>query len=459
MAGCVINKPIQRQTYPRAEQPIQLRRTRLAFFALCCYLASQAIGIPVIAFGPSWAVWPTLSDIAIGIMAVCAINGYRRYRVTSKANNEIFQGLLLVLGGSVLAFFFIYMRNTITSIGGSDKSMSIGMFQIYHLTQFVFVFWVTAGIPLPESRLKLLSRIVDIVLLIVFAGVLGTYFSVINTRQLVSHLPAMSTATGPWSALYNRQMSEIGLVGYNHAYTALQLIMLAALALHLKPKSGPFIESMYLLMCMIGVVASGSRAGMASAAIFIAAHLIRKPGTLITIFIVSIVLSITAGGVLLQNQDINMEETIGRLMSLQRPTEPEALSGRQEIWKESYSFIQEDPLRWLIGAGPGSVAQQGYNAHMLYMQIVMEAGLIGLIIFILIFVKVIKYLNRIEEGTKPILFATLVFLISSFTQETFYPVPALGHFLGLYLCSLAIALRFNPNRDVHTQPNTEVRNK
>lgn len=443
MVGSAVRKPVQQQVYAGKVQTVNVQRTRLAFFALCCYLASQAVGIPVKAFGPSWAVWPTLSDIAVAIMAVSILNGYWRFRVTSRANNEIFQGLLLILGGTVLVFFFMYMRNTIVSIGGSDKSMSTGMFQIYHLTQFVFIFWVTAGIPLTDSRLKLLSRLVDIVLLIVFAGVIGTYFSIINTRQLISHLPYTAVA-GPWSALYDRQMSEIGLVGYNHAYTALQLIMLTSLALHLRPKAGLLAESAYLLMCMAGVVMSGSRAGMAAALIFIAAHLIRKPGTLVTVFAVTVLLSIVGGGVL-YSQNANFSESMDRLMSLKKPTEPDSLSGRTDIWRESFAFIQEDPVRWLIGAGPGSVAQQGYNAHMLYLQIVMEAGIVGLCIFGFVFLKVIKYLYRVEKGTKPILYATLVFLISSFTQETFYPVPALGHFLGLYLCSLAIALRFNPN--------------
>lgn len=450
MAGCVTGQLNRQQAYTNAAQSMKAQRTRLAFFALCCYLVSQAVGIPVIAFGPSWAVWPTLSDIAAGILALSALNGFWHYRAASQANNEIFRGLLLILGGTVLVFFFMYLRDTVLSIGGGDKSMTTGMFQIYHLMQFILIFYIASGIPFTDARIKLLSRIVDIVLLIVFACIVGTYFSIISTRLLVSHLPS-GEGSGPWSALWSRQMTEVGAVGYNHAYTALQLIMLTSLGLHLRPKASPLAESAYLLMCLAGVVMSGSRAGMAAAVFFIAAHLIRKPATLVTAFVVIVSLSLVAGGVL-QSQNVDLDESIGRLMTLQKPLQSDNLSGRDEIWKDSVAFIQEDPLRWVVGAGPGSVAQQGYNAHNLFLQIIMEAGLIGLFIFCSVCNSAVRHLINYETGTKPILYASIAFLLSSFTQETFYPVPALGHFLGLYLCSLAIALRLNISSNNSSNP-------
>ncbi|MCE5200359.1 hypothetical protein LLG39_15440, partial [bacterium] len=133
-------------------------------------------------------------------------------------------------------------------------------------------------------------------------------------------------------------------------------------------------------------------------------------------------------------------QTAERQASIADPLDPQNLSGRTGIWHDSIAFLNMDPVRWIVGAGPGSVAQYGYNAHCLYLHITMEAGILGLMLFLLFSYRTVSYLKRFERGAKPLMWMTIAFLISALTQETFYPVPAFQHFLGLYLCSIAIVL-------------------
>jgi hypothetical protein len=107
--------------------------------------------------------------------------------------------------------------------------------------------------------------------------------------------------------------------------------------------------------------------------------------------------------------------------------------------------LNQKPIRWVLGTGFGTAVDADpvlhQDAHMLPLQIIIETGVIGLIVATYLFSTILRYLYVSEVGFKPLFWATVALLIGSLTQETFYPVPALGHFIGFYLCSVAIALR------------------
>lgn len=431
----------------------RLRRTRLAFFALCCYLAAQVIQVPIRAVGPSWAVWPTLTDLAIGLLALSYLVNWRRLRIVSAANARMFPWLAIIVGGTAASLAVFSFTNGLTGIPDSEKSASAGIFQTYRLAQFVLVFRVAAGIPLDRRRLMVLSRLVDVVLVMVVVGVVATSVSVLDTSRLVAHLPYDSEASGPWSSLASYQNTEIGAIGYNHGYTALHIMVLTALSLSLRRRSSAVRDALTLLLCSGGVFLTGSRAGMAAVLFFAIAYFCKRPGSLAVALVLSLVLLVTGAG-MIRGVGPDLQETIERQLSLKKPLDADNLSGRRDIWRDSLAFLEQDPVRWIIGAGPGSVMQYGNNAHMLYLHIVMEAGVVGLMMFGATMRRAVRYLRRFERGARPMLLATIAFLISSLTQETFYPVPALGHFLGFYLCSLALALRppVRPGRRPNTTP-------
>lgn len=453
--NCILKSVIDREgivaqipDYSVAQAQSAIRGSRISFFGLCFYLASQWFQIPLVAVGPSWAVWPNFPDIGAGLLLLGLLMEGSRLRVKPPTNRNALTLLLVIIGGTAIALLLSSVRGSMIGLSDNEKSISFGVFQLYRTVEFVVVFGVASAIPLTVGRVRILSKIVDIALLLTFLGIVGTYFSLISTPKMVAHLPYDFTTAGSWGVMSHGQWYEAGTIGYNHSYVAIQLIMLSALALGLRGgRAGSFREAAYLGMAAIGVFLSGSRSGMAAMLFFLVAYLFRKPKTLVAAIAVSGLVFVAFVG-LGHGWNFDLSNTAERQLTLRNPLDPENLSGRDMIWRDSIAFLMQDPVRWIIGAGPGSVAQYGYNAHNLYLHITMEAGLVGLSLFCFGMYKIIDYLRRLERGAKPILWATVALLLSALTQETFYPVPAHGHFLGLYLCSLAIVISISAPKGV-----------
>jgi O-antigen ligase len=120
--------------------------------------------------------------------------------------------------------------------------------------------------------------------------------------------------------------------------------------------------------------------------------------------------------------------------------EDDGFAGRVEIWNERVALLNESAVSWLVGTGFGSAVQSGSNGHMLYLQITLECGLIGLAAFLVVTWKILAFLWR-RPAARVVYFGTIALLVSALTQETFYPVPSLSQFGGLYLFCIGIALR------------------
>lgn len=420
------------------------RRTTLAFVGACCYLVSQTFQIPIIALGPSWAVWPGLSDLAFAMMLLSLLTGSRHLRMLSPANRKVYSGLLVLLGATAAAFLAASMRDLFAVAPRSEKSANFGLFQIYRFAQFVLVYRVIAGLPLTRSRARSLSLLADVTLAVAFLGILGTYTSVLPTPLLVSHLPSERSVAGPWVTLSMGQWYEAGTIGYNHGYVAVQLVMLAGLAIGLRVRRSAFLDTACLVLATAGAFLSASRAGMAAALFLLLACFLRSPGALIiAVLVFGLAFSAFAG--FLVDLGIGVAETAERQLTLRRPLDPENLSGRAGIWQDSLDLMFADPTRWVVGAGPGGATQFGNNAHMLVLQLILEGGVIGLALFLWVMHTIMSCLYRFERGAKAIFWTTGALLVSSFTQETLYPVPSMGHFLGLYLFSVALVLGLNSN--------------
>jgi hypothetical protein len=423
-----------------------LRRTRWSFAALCAYLLSQAFTIPVLALGPSWAVWPTLSDAAVGLMLFAWLAVPRPLSRPSAANCTVLFSLVVLLLGGLISYLILVLalQSGPTTIhgpyggpSGSASGITFGAFQVYHLAKFVVVFWLTARVPLSPRRLRALSVMSSFVFLFVCLGVILSYFAVVPTSVIGGHLPSDFSVAGPWGS-YVRNMEEEGLgtIGYNHMYVAAQVLLLASLAMHLSARHA-LRDSALLLLAILACGLSGSRAGLAGALVFAVAMLVRKPLHVI----VCALLVATAALTVPADWTAELDPTVERQATLAAPYEEKNLSGRVAIWQDRLAFLNQEPARWIVGSGFGSTVESGSYAHMLYLQIVLEMGVVGLAAFLFVAFQVLQYLRRRETGVQPILWATVALLFSSLTQETFYPSPAAGHFLGFYLWTVAIALR------------------
>jgi len=305
------------------------------------------------------------------------------------------------------------------------------------------VFWLISRLPLTPQRLQTLKHIVTGALLWVCATVVLTHFSIVPTSVFGAHLPKGFDVAGPWFSYMLTTGHGLGTISYNHSYTALQLLMLLALRIHLSGRQEALLNTTLLLLSLLACLISGSRAGFAAGLFFAVVVFLRKQDyflalLLIAAFLVMIELAPTMG---LAHWLFGLDVT-KRQSTLAAPYKPENLSGRYSIWKDSLILLDQDRIRWVIGSGFGSATgKERIFAHMFCLQVILEMGLVGLLVFVLLAYRVLSYLHQYERGVRAIFWMTVVLLLSSLSQETFYPVPAFGHFIGFYLCALAIALR------------------
>jgi hypothetical protein len=428
-----------------------LRRTRLAFVGLCCYLIAQAAYIPVLAVGPSWAIWPTPPDLAVIALGTGFLLNHRGLKIASRSNAWVLQGLVLISLGFIGMFFVCGPLQKILGLPGDSGFISYGVYPIYRMLQFLLVFRVAAGMPLSPRRVKALSVIASAVLVFVALSVFATFTSILDTRRLMGNLPTNPLVAGAWSVLADQQRYGCGTIGYDHAYTALQLIMLLALRASLTQRRRVVTDTAFLLMTIAAVFLTGSRSGLAAMLVYSVAFFIQRPGSLL-IAIGICCLSMFLLGRVMRSSFPDMGENIERGLTLANPLASDNLSGRQDIWHETLDLLGNNPMSWITGRGPGYVTQFGRTAHNMYLHTLVELGVVGLLVLLTFMSRLVGLLRRYESGTKPILVATIAFLITSLTQETFYPVTFLGHFLGLYLLSLAIALNPRLTAGLSVQP-------
>lgn len=425
-------------------QEILLKRSEKVFRALCLYLISQSFTIPIIPIGP-WAAWPCLSDFAIAYLGITFLFDKKHLQPTSLSSQRILNFLPIIFLGC-LASYLGYLLGSHT---GAEKGANFGLFQIYRLLEFFLVFGITTRIPFDQKRITTLRTITTWVFLFVCLGIFLTFFAIVPLTLVGAHLPKSAGAAGPWSYYATPRVGEgWGTIGYNHAYVCAQVILLIGLYLHLTPthlkRSLRSFTGLYLVIAVIASFLTGSRSGFGVMLLLALTQWIKKPSYIITL-LTTLVLGLPFAGLVQWALKSSSQSGDGfildRQLTIFAAGDRNNLSGRDEIWHHRLDFLEAEPWRWISGSGFGSAVDSGNNAHMLALQITIETGLIGLGIFLFLFGLILLLLYRFESGSRDFLLTTIALLISSVSQETFYPVPALGHFLGFYLCCLAIALR------------------
>lgn len=427
----------------------QVKKTKWLFFALCFYLISQGFTIPILPIGP-WATWPNLSDFAALLLILTFLLNINQKNLPASNNNQqVLKILIVILVASVWSHLG-YLSNLLDSDALGTK---LGIYQIYRVGQFICVFWATSQIPLTTERIKLLKQITTFVLIFVCLSILLTLSGIFPMGLLVAHLPQSLDSSGPWYYFVLAGKSGgkgWGTIGYNHAYVAAQVVMLVTLRIHLAQGKQVILNFCLLFLSLICCLLSESRAGFFTILIFAAIYMLKKPaytGIIITItvvifIIVGFVLSLPNIGIVSLNS--TESSILERQSTILDASNADNLSGRDQIWEERLSFLSKEPMLWITGIGFGAAWDywgSGESAHMLPLHVTIENGVFGLLIFCFFFYKILNLLYKYEMAEKAIFWSTVALLLSSSTQETFYPVPAFGHFIGLYMCSVAIALR------------------
>ncbi|HEY0839719.1 MAG TPA: O-antigen ligase family protein [Vulgatibacter sp.] len=407
-----------------------------AFVSLCAFLATQAYTIPVLLVGPSWAVWPMPTDFATVALAATAF-------LLPRSRDERLRGYLRGVGAlfafASASFFLLVIVPTLVAppaIGGG--SVGFGTFHVLRLAEFWVAFAAAQRVPLSPGRLVTLRWVALAVLAWLIFSVVVTYLDVIAPHQFAPQIPKSLHFGGPWY-YYATIREGVGTVGYNHAYTAMQVTMMTGLALQLGPRTHGWRPIAVLLASLVAVFMTGSRAGLAAHLLFAVGYLASRPAWLIG---GGVAAALLVGVVAPSLQDSRSDrEMMSRQLDLADPFEGNNLSGRNFIWKARLDWLNENPRAWAVGSGLGGTADTGGPAHMMPLQIVAELGLVGLALVCVAFGRLLLDLWAMRGRVPALFWCTIGLLASSLTQETFYPEPAMGQFLGLYLVALAITLR------------------
>lgn len=425
------------QVRARVGGAAQRASDRVAFVLLCLCVAAQGYSLPIWPIGPSWAVWPTPPILVAGaLIATCIV-----------ARRPVWPSLQGVLRGYVLLFGFCLLSFGLVTVAGRKAllpyaTLDIG-FPLYHIWIMLLAggsLWAASTIHLDERRARSLRRVTLLTLLWVCVTVGLTYHNFVPTRFFAPQLPLDEEVSGAfYRYLTNWPGSGLGTIGYNHAYAASVILILTALWMHLLPKGQrSWLRPAVVSLALLAVFLTGSRAGFAGFVLFFGLVALRERSAKL---VLGTLASVPLLVLTLQATDFDLGEMLGRQATiLERPT-TETLSERDLIWQERLHFLDEDKVRWIIGTGFGSASASGDNAHMLYLHIIVETGLIGLLVFAAFFLFVLRLLWRLGPSARLFFIATVALLFSSLTQETLYPVPAKGFTLPLYLIALAIVVR------------------
>jgi O-antigen ligase len=434
---------------------LALVRTRPLFLTTCFYLVSQSFMVPLAAIGPSWAVWPTLADLSVALMLIARL-AVGRTAIRSPSAASALRGFVLV------CFFcgFSYLVQTVLlhggdanagdkalTFGGFDMSLSFGGLALFRLVEFGIVLWSVSALRLTPMRRCALLTFSLITFFLVCLGVILTFFSIIAPGQFAAHLPHDRSA-GAWLYYMNSSDEGLGTIGYNHTYPALQIIALLALSLHLAGDARPhrIMTTILLSLGLLACFLTGSRTGLITMLLFCAIGFLQVPararfGVAALLLLIFPIVGLPLPEISQDPGDLN-GDIYARQRTIFRALQSDNLSGRDEIWAARIAHLNEDPIRWVFGDGWGSsAASENEAAHDGALQVVQELGIVGLLAWGVLFFRWFRLLWLLECNSRAIFWLGICLLVSSYGSDTFYPGAAFGHFLGLYVFSMGIALR------------------
>ncbi len=443
--------------------------SRLAFSGLCFYIGSHVLGVPLAALGTSWAIWPTLSDVALAyfLLAVLIQRKTCNSSVPTPAQITVFRGMAYLFAGCVVSFLVlvrwypVLMSDKMVQAGHQAGASVWGEFQIYRSAQCLLLFWLASRVPLSSRRRLILGLVATATLALIGTGIFLDFVGLVRPKVFYpSHLPKDGSA-GPWLGYCGSSGGYgMGSIGYNHGHSSLLLFLLTALVLSVVPRRHWIIASLvpFWGLCTVGL--TGCRAVFVAAVLWILSQ-VRGTRSYLMVSLPAMALMLFLLLSTFSDPIRTFQAAWDRQSTLTTSLAEDGFDGRTENWQIYLDFLQEVPERWVVGAGFGSYIEAGTGAHNLYLTIIADLGLFGLAAFALGISKLLHLLRKVEPQPMPLFWVTGCLLLSGFAQETFYPVPAFGHFLGLYVCTIAIVLsqqvrHHSFQRSTQAMPHSEV---
>jgi O-antigen ligase len=397
------------------------RSDAFVFVPLCLYWLSQAWLIPIATIGP-WPAWPTFADFAIFALVPSVLISRRH-----SFHVDWFIRSLIFASGSCLLSFAIA-----TAIYGTkDRGFPFGLAQLTRLAQLMIAVLATAKVRLTMSRIKMLSHISTFLFFFTASAVFVTAIVPLITILSRGVLPAESTS-GPWQSYASGAIRGVGLVSYNHGYTGVQLILCAGLAVALNKFRVAMRSLVWSILLGATFVTEARTCFICALVLVILYEMKQSKAAIITIAVACVSL----GAYLGTSEDFR--DYLQRQESSTSSLNEDGLNGRTDLWKEHLSYFGEHPAAIIFGVGFGYTFHgHSNNAHMNYLHVLTELGIVGLIAFLAFFWALLKHL----KPSQMMFLTVIVLLITALTQETLYPNLAFTHFLGFLMSAVIAAIR------------------
>lgn len=421
---------------PTALAPDRLEKASMwPYVALLGYFASFCYVIPVPAPGLPWAVWPTLTDFAAALLIAATFlagkpRGFTKHPLAARLVSGL--AAFLVLGG----VSFVVINLGMNAGRQSEFGLENGVFYMYRTFQFALVAWAASQIPMSPSRLRGIAWVCAGVLLLAGATCLVNRVGIVPTSMLAPQIPASKNISGPWSGYADDALLGSGTLGYNHALGAAILVTLLALFLSLPKKPNALAGGFLVLYAVLAIAATGSRAGLATALIYALYVLFRNPILVVGAVVVGAAVYLVIPTDAIQGEDL--EAAVEKQSELANPLESEQFQSRQLIWQTWSEKLLQEPRYLVTGVGFGAARDVAGLGHNQPLTVLGEFGVFGLLGALLAAGLLLRAVWRLEKSPRRFSWYIVVIYLSCMTQESLYPVPAMGHFPGLFCVAIVL---------------------
>lgn len=421
---------------------LSLERSRLPFYCLAGFVATQGYLIPLISLPLNWAVWPSLPDI-FGVGLVLTVLLFRCRTKMPPFDRGMFKDLLW------MGLFFTLNTLLVTiPLSSTGEGVKYGGFTLILFAKYVVVYWAVAHVPLDQKRMRVLHVAALIALLWVSVTMLADRFYLIEIDRFTDHLPR--AAAGKWGV--------IGLdstVSATRGGTTVVILVLSALAVATAHhRFAWLVEGVVFVLVVASVFLAGSRQGLVRITTFIVIYCAIKPARYIVLVLASLVPVMIS---FIWTNPPSLEDNPYYLHALERqeilltdPFSNEGLSGRPDLWRSVLATLDEAPIRWIIGYGMGNYVEYRNAAHNMMLKLLQDGGIIELVWIGILWIRIFRRIWAVRREAWTMVALTASMLTSVFTSAIFYPTLATGWYLGLYFVSLHIMAG---NQSVNATPD------
>ncbi len=274
-----------------------------------------------------------------------------------------------------------------------DRSL-VTLFTIYQLTILTVLVWAFAD---NTDKLKMLMT----------AYVLGSYVLAFDTAyQYISGNMRAYRARGAGA-----DPNDLAIT------LSLTIPVVLYLSVHTKSRAARILYLLYVPVVVLAVAFTGSRTGFVAMLVSFSAFLLAKWRTQVMIIPVLIIIFFNMPSLL-------PEQSLMRIQGIPQEITSGTLSGRTIIWEYGLDVFYDHPY---FGTGVGTfnaVVPRNRSSHNAFLSIAVELGLVGIVIFILIFLSLVLSLRSLLRHERVMWLAALAsWGVGSMTLAWAYQKP------------------------------------